>query len=100
MINCGETGLIKSRQADNVRHLIHIIDAAVNFQVPAAVVLLDTTKAFDRLVWSFLFILSPGGNGFWKGLYSYDKGFVLPSALVHTGQPTPLLLGHPVRGAL
>jgi len=54
-VSCDQTGFIKSRlAADNVRRLLHIVDAAVDKTAPAAVLSLDTMKAFDRLEWSFL----------------------------------------------
>lgn len=53
--NLDQTGFVKSRLAsDNVRRLLHIIDAATGKKDPAAVLSLDAMKAFDGLEWSFL----------------------------------------------
>ena len=55
LVSCDQTGFTKSRlAADDVRRLLHIVDAAVDKTAPAAVLSIDTMKAFDRLEWSFL----------------------------------------------
>lgn len=55
LVSYNQTGFVKSRLAsDNVRRLLHIIDAATGKKDPAAVLSLDAMKAFDRLEWSFL----------------------------------------------
>ena len=55
LINCDQTGFIKSRlAADNVGRLLHVIDAASVKTEPAAVLSLVAMKALDRLEWAFL----------------------------------------------
>jgi len=62
--NCDQTGFIKSRLSlDNVRRLLHIIDAAVGAKVPLAVLSLDAMKAFDRMV--VILVVCYGKYGFW-----------------------------------
>lgn len=39
---------------DDLRRLLHIIDASKDHNTPAAVISLDAMKAFDRLKWSYL----------------------------------------------
>lgn len=55
LVNCDQTGLIKSMLAtDNVRHLLHVKDAAGDKNSPASVLSLDAMKACDRFEWPFL----------------------------------------------
>ena len=55
LVSSDQTGFIKSRTAaDNIRRLLHIIDAAPGCETPMSVLSLDAMKAFDRLEWSFL----------------------------------------------
>lgn len=54
LVNSDQTGFIKSRLAtDNVRRLLHVIDAAADNNTPMSVFSLDAMKALDRLEWSF-----------------------------------------------
>lgn len=55
LVHCDQTGFIRGRLAtDNLRRLLHIIDASKDDKTPAAVMSLDAMKAFDRLEWSYL----------------------------------------------
>lgn len=50
-----QTGFIKTRLAsDNVRHLLHIIQATADSDAPCAVFSLDAELAFNRLEWDYL----------------------------------------------
>ena len=63
LVNPDQTGLIKSRfAADNVRRLLHIIDAATDNKIPMSVLSLDPMKVFDRLV---VFMVCFSSNRFW-----------------------------------
>lgn len=84
LVNPDQTGFIKSRlAADNVRRLLHIVDAATDNKTPMSVFSLDAMKAFDRLEWSYLWSVLEAmsfGNTFIsmiKTLYSSSSAQVL-----------------------
>lgn len=55
LVHHDQTGFIKTRlAADNIHHLMHIIEASTHIPTPAAVLSLDAEKAFDRLEWQYL----------------------------------------------
>ncbi len=55
LVNPDQTGFIKSRLSlDNIRRLLHVIDATADFRAPCAILSLDAEKAFDRLEWHYL----------------------------------------------
>lgn len=93
LINCDQTGFIKSRlAADNARRLLHIVDAVVGAKDPSVMLSLDAMKIFDRMEWSFLWcVLEHMGFGedfinMIKVLYSN------PTALVLTAQCSLMLV--------
>ncbi len=55
LIKEDQTGFIKGRNAsDNMRRLLHILDFADSHPTHCAVFSLDAEKAFDRLVWNYM----------------------------------------------
>lgn len=55
LVNADQTGFIQGRFAsDNMRRLLHVIDAADSKQTPCAVFSLDAEMAFDNLQWDFM----------------------------------------------
>lgn len=53
LVHCDQTGFIKSRLAvDNVRHLLHIIDAAVGANALSAVLIKDPLYIYPLIGWS------------------------------------------------
>lgn len=52
LIHSDQTGFVKSRLAsDNIRRLLHIIDAAKDNSSTCSILSLDAQKAFDKLEW-------------------------------------------------
>lgn len=93
LINSDQTGFIKSRlAADNVRRLLHIVDAEIGAKDPSVVLSLDAMKAFDRMEWSFLWC-DLEHMGFGKNVIHMIKVlYSSPTALILTGQ----LLSSPI----
>ena len=71
LVKNDQTGFIKGRHiGDNIRLMCDIIDY-VNFKnIPGAVLLIDSQKAFDSLIWSFIFAIlrNFGFGGFFINL--------------------------------
>lgn len=56
IIHADQTGFIKNRHgADNVRHLLHLLNTAQKNQNPMLIISMDANKAFDRIEPNFLF---------------------------------------------
>lgn len=54
LIHPDQSGFVKKRlSADNLRHLLHILNASDNL-ASSAILSVDAEKAFDRLEWPFL----------------------------------------------
>lgn len=84
LVDHDQTGFIKTRMAaDNVRRLLHIIDAAESCDTPMSLLSLDAMKAFDRLEWPFLWsvleVMGFGQSfiGMIKVMYSNPSGRIL-----------------------
>lgn len=55
LISPDQTGFMKGRMAaDNIRRLLHVIDATSDSHGPRAVFSLDAEKAFDRIEWDYV----------------------------------------------
>lgn len=84
LVSSDQTGFITSTMAaDNVRRLLHIIDAATDSETPMSLLLLNAMKAFDRLerpfLWSFLEVRGfvPIFIGIVKVLHSNPSAWML-----------------------
>lgn len=55
LLHPDQTDFVKSRlSSDNVRRLLHIVEASAAAQTLCVVLSLDAEKAFDRLEWHYL----------------------------------------------
>lgn len=57
LIDEDQTGFVGGRQTqDNVRRTLHIIHKIHSQKLPAALISLDAEKAFNRVVWDYLYL--------------------------------------------
>ncbi len=83
LAHCDQTRFIRGRLAtDNLRRLLHIIDASRSDKTPVAVLSSDAVKVFDRLEWSVLGAMGLGGGFIHMVKVLYSE----PSAMVLTGR--------------
>ncbi len=98
LIKEDQTGFIKGRNAsDNMRRLLHILDFADSHPSPCAFFSLDAEKAFDRLVWHYMWaVLQCFGFGE-HFIYMIKTLYHSPATSVITGNiispPFPLQRG-------
>ena len=100
IINPDQAGFVKSRYGtDNVRRALNVVQYLNTHKNPALIVSLDAKKAFDRVEWSFLFLVlekfSLGSNfiNMIKTFYSDPIATVNTNGLMSDG--FPVLRGAP-----
>ena len=95
LVHPNQSGFIPKRHAaDNVHRLFHVIEEAKNLPTMAAVLSVDTEKAFDRLEWNYLWqVMERLGLGA-KFIDMVRTLYANPTATVSTNglhsQPFPL----------
>lgn len=94
IINPDQAGFVKSRYGtDNVRCSLNVVHYLNTYKNPALIVSLDAEKAFDRVEWSFLFLLlekfglGPNFINIIKTFYSDPVATVNTNGLMSDGFP-------------
>ena len=94
IINPDQAGFVRSRYGtDNVRRALNVVQYLNTHKNPALIVSLDAKKAFDRVEWSFLFlVLEKFGLGsnfinIIKSFYSDPIATVNTNGLLSDGFP-------------